>query len=318
MENAMTAGWIQTISGKVAPSDWGPTLSHEHLFTDLRGPTVPDYGLGDPEHVAATLKPYLDEAAALGATALIEYSTIGVGRNPQILKKLGEISPLKIIAPTGVYRQAYVPEELKTKSIPELVEMWTRDIVTGIDGTDVKAGFVKMAVSDEGITELEAKHLKAAVLTSQRTGAIVASHTIGGELARQEINLLEGFGLDLNRFIWTHAQSETNEDYHIDAAQRGVYISIDAIGSGWASDDDMLAHTLNLIDQGYTDRILLSHDGGWYDPSQPDGHPPNGGIRGFTALFKDFIPALKTHGVSDDVIGRIITRNPAEAFALKI
>jgi phosphotriesterase-related protein len=312
----MAKGMIQTITGDVAPKDWGVTLTHEHLFTDLRGPTVLDYGQGDPEHVAATLLPYLEEAADLGSSALIEYSTMGVGRNPAILKKLGEVSPLKIIAPTGVYREAYVPEELKTKTIPELVDMWTHDITTGIDGTDLKAGFIKMSVSDEGITELEAKHLQAAVLTSQRTGAIVASHTIGGQLAKQEINLLADYGLDLNRFIWTHAQSETDEDYHLWAVERGVYISIDAIGSGWASDDDMLHHTLNLIEKGYTNRILLSHDGGWYDPSQPDGQPPDGGIRGFTALFKEFIPALKANGVSAEIIATITIRNPAEAFTL--
>jgi len=313
----MSIGKIQTITGNIAPEDWGVTLTHEHLFTDLRGPTVPDYGRGDPEHVAQTLLPYLEEAAELGAESLIEYSTMGVGRNPAILKKLGEVSPLKIIAPTGVYREAFVPEELKSKTIADLVDMWTTDITTGIDGTDVRAGFIKMSVSDEGITELEAKHLKAAVLTSQRTGAIVASHTIGGELAKQEINLLAEYGLDLNRFIWTHAQSETNEDYHIWAVEQGVYISIDAIGSGWASDHDMQHNTLNLIEKAFTNRILLSHDGGWYDPSQPDGQPPEGGIRGFTALFKQFIPALQANGVSQEIIDTITIQNPAEAFTLQ-
>jgi phosphotriesterase-related protein len=193
--------------------------------------------------------------------------------------------------------------------------MWTSDILDGIDGTNLKAGFIKMSVSDEGITDIESKNLEAAVLTSQRTGAVIASHTIGGELALLEMDLLESYGLDLSRFIWTHAQSEEDQTYHQEAAKRGVYISIDAIGSGWVPDENMLNHTLALIEAGYSNNILLSHDAGWYDPSQPDGQPEGDGIRGYTALFKFFIPDLIKHGVTESIIEEITIRNPAQAFA---
>jgi phosphotriesterase-related protein len=312
------SGWINTVSGAIPAEDLGLTLPHEHLFTDLRGPSVPGYAQGNPDHVVAVMKPYLDEIADLGVTALVECSTIGVGRNPVILKRLAQNTPIRIIAPTGVYREAYVPPDLKDKSANELAEMWVCDILEGIDGSDVKAGFIKMAVSDEGISDIEAKNLKAAVLASQQTGAIIASHTIGGELARQEMKLLESYGLDLNRFIWTHAQSEPDKDYHLEAVQRGAYVSIDAIGSGWAPDPDMLEYTLGLIEAGYTDKLFLSHDAGWYDPSQPDGHPEGNGIRGYTALFKSFLPALRAQGVSKKTIDQITIQNPSRAFTLNV
>jgi phosphotriesterase-related protein len=308
---------INTVTGTINVADLGRTIPHEHLFTDLRGPRVPGYALGDPAHVNSVMLPYLEEVSALGITGLVECSTIGVGRNPEILKELAEKSGINIIAPTGVYREAYVPTEIREKSVEELAERWTKDITTGIDNTSVRAGFIKMAVSDEGITNLEAKNLKAAVITSQRTGAVIASHTIGGKLAQEEMALLEGYGLDLNAFIWTHAQSETDKQFHLDAAQSGVYISIDAIGSGWAPDEDMLDATLALIEAGYTDRILLSHDAGWYDPSQPDGQPLESGIRGFTALFKSFLPELRTRGITEDIIDQITIHNPGEAFSLQ-
>jgi phosphotriesterase-related protein len=311
-------GWINTVTGTIPAEDLRLTLPHEHLFTDLRGPVVLDYAQADPDHVVAVMKSYLDEIADLGVNALVECSTIGVGRNPVILKRLAQNTPIRIIAPTGVYREAYVPLDLKDKSANELAEMWVNDILEGIGGSDVKAGFIKMAVSDEGITEIEAKNLKAAVLASQQTGAILASHTIGGELARHEMNLLDSYGLDLNRFIWTHAQSEPDKSFHLEAAQRGAYVSIDAIGSGWAPDPDMLEYTLVLIEAGYTDKILLSHDAGWYDPSQPDGHPEGNGIRGYTALFKSFLPALRAQGVSERTIDQITIKNPSRAFALNV
>jgi phosphotriesterase-related protein len=310
-----TSGKIQTATRLISKNELGFTLPHEHIFTDLRGPQVPGYAQGNPEHVTAVMKPYLDQAADLGVNAIVECSTIGVGRNPIIIKNLVKNTPLHIIVPTGVYREAFVPTEFLDKSPEELAEMWVTEITEGIEGSQVKAGFIKMSVSDDGITYIEAKNLKAAVLTSLETGGIIASHTIGGKLADQEMNLLESYGLNLNRFIWTHAQSESKKSFHLAAAQRGAYISIDAIGSGWVPDEDMLDYTLALIEAGYADKVLLSHDAGWYDPSQSDGHPEGDGIRGYTALFNSFLPELRNHGVPENVITQMTTTNPAEAFA---
>ena len=173
-----------------------------------------------------------------------------------------------------------------------------------------------MAVSDEGITPLEKKNMRAAANTSKETGAVIACHTIGGKLAKNLITLLEEYDHNLERFIWTHAQSEPDMDYLIQAADRGIYISIDAIGSGWIPDEDMLGHTLAMIDAGFSQKILLSHDAGWYDPSQPDGKPAGQGIRGYTSLFRSYIPTLLSRGVKPEIIDEITIKNPAAAFSL--
>ena len=57
--------------------------------------------------------PFLAEAFEAGATALVECSTVGVGRNLGILQSLAEVSPIHIIAPTGVYRDAFIPPSLR-------------------------------------------------------------------------------------------------------------------------------------------------------------------------------------------------------------
>ena len=310
-------GKINTVTGTINAADLGRTLPHEHLFTDLRGPRVPGYAVANPTQVISVMLPYLEELTALGVTGLVECSTMGVGRNPLIMKALSEKSGMNIIAPTGVYREAYVPTDIREKSVEELANLWTKDITTGIDDTGIKAGFIKMAVSDDGITKLEAKNLEAAVITSQETGAIIASRTIGGKLAQEEMALLEGYGLDLSSFIWTHAQSEPDHQFLLEAAKKGVYISIDAIGSGWVPDEDMLDSTIALIEAGYTDRILLSHDAGWYDPSQPYGQPLGSGIRGYTALFTLFLPELRKRGINEEIIDQITINNPGEAFSLR-
>lgn len=312
----MHQGIIQTVVSPIKPDKFGLTLPHEHIFTDLRGPQAIGYAQSAPSKVAATMKPFLMEIFSWGVNSLVECSTIGVGRNPSILKEIALSTGLNIVAPTGVYREAYVPVELKNKTIQELADMWIRDITEGMDGTDIRAGFIKMAVSDEGITVLEAKNLQSAVIASRQTGAAIACHTIGGKLALDVMDLLTRFGMDLKRFIWTHAQSESDLSYHLKAAQNGTILSIDAIGSGWIPDNDMLAATINLIEAGYSDRILLSHDAGWYDPSQPDGHPQPDGIRGYTALFDSFLPQLRSNGIDHETITNITVKNPAAVFTL--
>lgn len=306
---------IQTVSGAVAVEDLGLILPHEHLFTDLRGPLAPDYALAEPEAVARVIEPYLAAAHAVGVTALVECSTVGVGRNIAVLQYLAKVTPIHLIAPTGVYREAFTPPPLRELSVETLAEEWIRDLTEGIEGTDVRAGFIKIAVSDEGPTPLEVRNLRAAALASQQTGAVVASHTASGAVARREMEILESAGLDLGRFIWVHANLEPDPAVHLEAARRGAYVEFDAVGAEWQSQSALVEYTLALLEAGYAENILLSHDAGWYDPSQPDGQPEESGIRGYTALVEEFIPALRARGVTDDLVHLITVTNPARAFA---
>ena len=314
----MSSGWIQTVKGQVSVDELGLILPHEHLFTDLRGPLVPEYAQADPEQVVQVMSPYLESAYAGGVTAMVECSTVGVGRNVTVLKRLAECTPIHIIAPTGVYRQAYTPPALRNTDKEELAEMWIKDLSEGMEGTDIRAGFIKISMSDDGPTELEIRNLKAAVIVSQETGAVIASHTPNGAIARREMDILQTEGLPLNRFIWVHANLETDQAVHLEAAQQGAYVEFDAIGWEWQSQSAIAYYTESLIEAGYADRILLSHDAGWYDPSQPDGQPEDQGIHGFTTLVEEFIPNLQDRGVADDLIHTITIENPGRAFAFQM
>ena len=310
----MISRWVQTVKGAVAVEDLGLILPHEHLFTDLRGPLASDYARSEPESVAQVMEPYLAAAYAVGVTALVECSTVGVGRNVTVLGHLADVTPVHLIVPTGVYREAFTPPSLRELSAQALAEMWVCDLTEGIEGTEVRAGFIKIAMSDEGPTPLEMRNLKAAALASRQTGAAVASHTASGVVARREMEILESAGLDPGNFIWAHANLEPDPAVHLEAARRGAYVEFDAVGAEWQSQSALVDYTVALIEAGYAENILLSHDAGWYDPSRPDGRP-EGGIRGYTALVEEFIPALRAHNVPDDLIHLITVTNPAHAFA---
>ena len=305
---------IHTIKGAIEIDSLGLILPHEHLFTDLRGPHVADYARGEPSAVVKVLQPYLAEAAEAGVTALVECSTVGVGRNLPVLQSLAEVTSIHIIAPTGVYRDAYIPESLREISVHDLAELWTTELTEGIEGTSIRAGFIKLAMSDDGPTALEIRNLKAAVRASQNTGAVIASHTIGGKVARKEMDVLEEAGLDLRRFIWIHGQTEPDVSILEEAARRGAYVELDSVGAPHQSQSELLETIIALIQAGFTDHLLLSHDAGWYNPARPDGLPEDG-FRGYTALSRDFIPELLKRGITEEQVRLITLNNPANAFA---
>ena len=247
------------------------------------------------------VKPYLEAAARAGVTALVECSTLGVGRNVAVLRHLAASTPIHLIAPTGVYKEGFIPADLLPLGVDALADRWVRDISDGMEGTPACAGFIKIALNDDGPTDLEVRNLKAAAQTSQRTGAVIACHTIGGAAAQRELKILEAAGHDLSRFIWVHAQTERLTAVHVDAARRGVWLEFDSIGAE-GQHEALLNAVVALIEAGFAANLLLSHDAGWYDPAQPDGLPKPHGFRGYTALFESFIPALQARGVSDFLI----------------
>lgn len=313
----MAKNKLQTVNGDVPVESLGLILPHEHLFVDLRGPQVAGYGEGEPEMVARLLLPALRAAEAAGVTALVECSTIGVGRNMRVLRHLAQLTSIHIIAPTGVYREAYIPAALRDMSAEALADLWVKELTEGIEDTGVRAGFIKIAMSDDGPTPLEERSLKAAARASRETGAVIASHTIGGRAARRELDVLETAGLDLGRFIWVHAHTEPDMAVQVEAARRGAWLEFDAIGAAnWFPEQSRLVDfTVNLLDAGYGGQVLLSHDAGWYEPGQPEGRPVDG-VRGYTALVDEFLPALRARGVDEGVVRQLTHDNPARAFSL--
>jgi phosphotriesterase-related protein len=77
---------------------------------------------------------------------------------------------------------------------------------------------------------------------------------------------------------------------------------------------DYLAMINNLKDNNLLNRILLSHDAGWYDPGKENG----GEYRGYATLFEKLIPLLLSENYSEKEINQLLVINPAQAFTIKI
>jgi phosphotriesterase-related protein len=300
-----------TTLGPRRPEDLsGAILPHEHVFVDLRTWDQPGYGEADAADVVALMAPELDRARRAGVAAIVEPSTGGVGRRADVLRAVSVAADFPLVAPTGVYREPWIPPWVHAADETFLRDWMVRELTGEIADTGVQAGWVKVGASDDGLTTAETKVLRAAAAASAATGAAVGSHTIRGKVALSQLDAIEAAGGSTARFVWIHAHAEPDFALHRAAAGRGAWLEYDGIGEP-GTDAAFVALVQRALDAGYGDRLLLSQDRGWYDPAQPGGGTP----RPFTYLSEVFLPKLSAAGVDDATIDQLMRTNPFSAFA---
>ncbi|MGH6925771.1 MAG: phosphotriesterase family protein [Propylenella sp.] len=300
---------ITTLGPKDA-DELGPIFPHEHVFVDLRTWDKPGYAQAETGEVVALMAPEIERIKALGFTALVECSTVGVGRRADIDKAVSEATGFPIVVPTGIYREPWVPPFVHEASEDQLAEWMISELEEGIEASGVRAGWIKLSAGDDGITEVERKILRAAARAGAKTNAIIGSHTIRGSVVMEQLAIVEDAGHAPGRFISIHTQAEPDFSMHLAVARRGAWIEYDGIG-GWGDDETYVKNINRVLDAGLGDQLLLSHDRGWFDPAKPGGGTP----KPYTYLSEVFLPKLAASGVDRATIDKLIRDNPFRAFA---
>ena len=255
--------------------------------------------------------PHLQRVKALGAATLVECTPAYLGRNPRLLRRLSDASGLYILSNTGYYganHDKHLPPHAFAESAEQLAARWIREWERGIDDTGIKPAFMKVGVDAGPLSTIDAKLVRAAALAHKATGLPIAAHTGNGVAAFEELDLIEEAGVPLSAFIWVHAQTEPDASRHARAAARGAWVEFDGISE--ESVDKHVTLVLQMQAAGRLDRVLVSHDAGWYHVGEPDG----GQFRSFDTLFTKFVPALKAAGVSEANVRNLLVDNPRRAL----
>jgi phosphotriesterase-related protein len=301
-----------TTLGPKRSDELGMILPHEHIFVDLRTWDTPGYAQAETEDVIQLMAPEIEKAHDAGVEAIVECSTVGVGRRADIDRAVSEAAGIPLVVPTGIYREPWVPDWAHAASEAELAEWMLSELQGGIEQSGVQAGWIKLSAGDDGITPCETKILRAAAVAARETNAVIGSHTIRGRVVREQLDIIEAMGCTPDRFIWIHTQAEPDFSIHLEIGKRGAWLEYDAIGnSDWQNDAYYLQHIQKLLDAGLGDRLLLSHDRGWFDPAQHGGGVP----KPFTYLAQTFLPKLQAIGVDEATIVQLTQANPFRAFA---
>lgn len=302
---------LVTTLGPRTADELGMILAHEHVFVDLRTWDQEGYAQADAGDVISLMAPELEKARAAGVTAIVECSAVGVGRRADILKAVSEATDFPLLAPTGIYREPWVPDWAHAASEEELEAWMTRELTGEIEESGVQAGWIKLSAGDDGLTETETKILRAAAGAGAVTNGIIGSHTIQGRVVRDQLDIIEAAGYTPERFIWIHAQIEPDFDLNLEMAQRGAWIEYDAVGSEDSDDGFYIERIQRMLDAGFGEQVLLSHDRGWYNPALPGGGTP----RPYTYISEQFLPKLRAAGVDEETIHQLTHVNPFHAFS---
>jgi phosphotriesterase-related protein len=304
-----------TVTGLVEAEKLGTTLPHEHVMVDFIGADKVSRDRYDRDRAFQQVLPQLKEVRQKGCRSLVECTPAYLARDPVLLKRLSKASGLQILTNTGYYgarNGKFLPEHVHQESADQLAKRWLAEWKDGIDGTGVRPGFIKIGVDKGPLTEVNRKLVEAAAKTHLESGLTIACHTGDGAAAMQEMAILREHGVAPSAWIWVHAQNERDTDLHRRAAEQGGWVEFDGIGPETIDRHIKLVQAMKQ--HGLLDRVLLSHDAGWYSVGEPNG----GQFRPFTTLFEQFLPALKKASISDEEIQLLTVQNPARAFAIRV
>lgn len=307
---------INSVLGKIAASNLGVTLMHEHITWDRSGAESNNkYSI---EEVVNTMLPYLLELKNAGCHTFVDATTFGSGRDLEILMECSKRTGLNILTNIGAWdgsniEEKFIPSILKGKNIDEIAEIWTSEFFNGIEGTNVKPAYIKIALGDTGvITEFQEKILRAAARTSIKTKLPIQCHTIPANSAVNAVEIIEEEKLSLNKFIWVHGDVEQNWEVIMKLAKKGIWIEFDYLGRckefSWH-----LEAIRNLIENNLLDRILLSQDAGVFYFGEKNNKES---ILPYDRIFKEFIPYCEYNGISHETFHKLLTENPLKVLSI--
>jgi len=285
----------------------GYTYAHEHLHIDLSGfKNNPDCRLDQYDLICQEMR----DLRAAGVSNIIEMTNRYMGRNPQFLLDIMRDSGINVVACTGYYQDAFFPEHVTTRSVAQLAQEMVEEIVTGIDGTDLKAGIIAEIGSSEGaITPREEKVFIAAARAHNETGRPISTHTSFSTMGLEQLALLKAQGVDLSRVVVGHCDLKDNLDNILRMIDLGAYVQFDTIGkNNYYPDEKRIGMLHALRERGLLNRVMLS-----MDITRRSHLKANGGT-GYGYLLTSFIPQLRHCGFSQDDVDVMLRDNPSQFF----
>jgi phosphotriesterase-related protein len=309
-------GKIVTVNGVIDSYRIGTTLVHEHVLVDFIGAAETGFHRWERNEVVQKVSPYFETARSHGVRTIVECTPAYLGRDVRLLKTLSDKTKMHLVTNTGYYgavNNKYLPPWAFTESAEQLAARWTDDFEFGIDGTNIRPGFIKISVDADpkGLSDLHRKIVRAAALTHLKTGLVIYCHTGPAKAAFEEMEILKKEKVDPSALVWVHAQAEEDMEMYVLAAKSGAWVSLDNVSEKIEKYGDALSL---LKKNRLLHRVLISHDAGYYRPGEKDG----GEFTGYTAIFTHLLPSLLQKGFDKRDVRQLLELNPQQALELRV
>ncbi len=316
---------VQTVRGPLAADDLGVTLMHEHVFV-LSTEIMANYpeGWGDEQAREQAAVEKLNALKAIGVDTIVDPTVIGLGRYIPRIARVAARTDLNIVVATGVYTYNDVPMFFHftgpgtTLNGPEpMVDLFVRDITEGIAGTGIKAGILKCATDEPGITPGVERVLRAVAAAHRATGVPITTHTHAGtRRGLEQQRILAEEGVDLTRVIVGHSGDSTDLDYLEELIAAGSYLGMDRFGlDNICSFEDRVDTVVKMCERGHADKMVLAHDASCYIDWLPEAALPFALPNWhYLHIHNDVLPALRQRGVTEQQIRTMLVENPRAIF----
>ena len=197
--------------------------------------------------------------------------------------------------------------------------MFVADIEKGIQGTDIKAAFIKCAADEPGLTENVEKLHRAAAKASVQTGAPIMAHSRPpAGTGPKQVEIFEEEGVDLSKVQIAHCGDTDDVDYIEGLHRQGRLRRA----------RPLRPRALPAVRQAHRDGARPAREGprraplplgrlvrtlDWYPP-EAVGRAPGGrawSIDWDVRIVHDkVIPGLREGGMTDDQLETMMVRNP--------
>jgi phosphotriesterase-related protein len=282
---------------------------------------------GSEDHRVADAVERLGALAAQGVRTIVDLTVVGLGRYiPRIARVAEQVPELNIIVATGIYTYTDVPfffyyrgpalnDALGTEVPDPMVDMFVRDITEGIADTGVKAGMLKCAIDQPGMTAGVERVMRAVARAHHQTGTPITVHTHPESRNGLEAKrvLCDEEGVAPPRVVLGHSGDSTDCDHLAELADAGFLLGMDRFGINLETTFEARADTvIEMCRRGYAERMVLSQDTScyidWVEPDVlaflPQWH--------YLHIGDDVLPYLREHGVTDAQIDAMLVEHRAE------
>jgi phosphotriesterase-related protein len=312
---------VPTVRGSVEIAELGTTLMHEHIFV-MAPEALANYG-------AVWGRPYWDEEERVadaiaklrrlrdgGITTLIDPTVPGLGRDIARIQRINAAVDLHLVVASGLYAFLEMPGFLASRTDQAITELFVREITEGINDTGVRAAFLKCAVEKHGLIGDVPRILGTIATAAAQTGVPVMVHTNAAHrTGLPALEALTAAGVEAGKIVIAHAGDSNDLDYLRALLDAGVWLGFDRFGiEHFNPTADRIRTLVALIEEGYAERIHLSHDAAcFYDfmvgnPFFADEKPD------YLLISREVLPALQEAGVSPEAVDQMMVVNPQTFF----
>jgi phosphotriesterase-related protein len=305
---------IPTTAGPRDSEDFDRTLVHEHLITAHEGIRFQWPHLVD---AAAELEAALTQvraAQAHGVTAICDPACLDLARDVRLALAVTEQTGMPIVMATGVYGQHYtfLPHYFQTREVSALVDCFLHDLRVGIQGSEVRAAFLKCAADEPGLTPDVEKVHRAVAQASLQAGAPIMAHSHpASRTGLEQMRVFAEEGVDPARVMIAHTGDTDDLGYIEELLGTGCTIGMDRYGLDiFLPEAQRNATVVALCERGYADRMVLSQDAcatlDWFPAELVAQMAPDWN---FTHIFHATIPQLLQDGVTQEQVDAMLGAN---------